>query len=205
MKSALLSCAALSLALSFPSSPVHAALYNFTFYDISSPTLVYGDGELTVSTGAGSFTITAATGTIHDAYLSSTPFVITGLSAYAGADNLLYYPSILPTEGSWGPVNGYIDFGGISFTTATPGEEFNLGGGGSDVGAPFYAVLNNSTLNPVGYGIGSSGQSQGSYDISLSVWDPPSSPGPTPGTGLAGFAFLLILGSVGRARRFLAR
>jgi hypothetical protein len=207
MKNAFLSCAALWLALSFALSPVQAAVYDFSFYDISNPTLVYGGGTLTVSGEGSQFRVTAATGAIYDGYLAAgtTDFGITGLSGYAGADNILYFPAVLPTGGSNGPINGYVDFGGISFATTTSGQEFNLGGGGTEAGAPYYAVLNDSTLNPIGYGIGSSGQAQGSYDISLSVWDPPSAPGPTPGAGLLGLAFLVGAGVAARWRRLLTR
>ncbi len=200
MRSAYLSCAGLLIALGFASSPAQAALYDFSFVEIGNPTKVYGSGQLTASPSGAGFTVTSATGTIHDGYLPSTDFVINGLSSYAGADNILYAPAGQPT----GPINGYVDFGGISFTTTTPGQKFNLGGGGTALGAPYYDVLNNSRLNPGGYGIGSSRQAQGSYDISLSAslhlvdtdaLSLASSPGPTPGLGLASLAFLALLGA----------
>jgi hypothetical protein len=206
MKNAYLLCAALSIVLGLASGPAQAALYDFTFVGLSNPELVYGSGRLTVSANGSGFTVTSATGTIHDEYLSSTDFVINGLSSYAGADNILYSPQVQATRGSFGPINGYVDFGGISFTTTTPGQEFNLGGGGTALGAPYYNVLNDSTFNPTGYGIGSSGQARGSYDISLSAWDPPeasplASPAPTPGVGLACLAFLSLAGALEFAAR----
>ena len=215
MRSAYLSCAGLLITLGFASSPAQAALYDFSFVEIGNPTKVYGSGQLTVSPNGAGFTATSATGTIHDGYLPSTDFVINGLSSYAGADNILYFPAVQSTSGAFGPINGYVDFGGISFTTTTPGQEFNLGGGGTALGAPYYDVLNDSRLNPVGYGIGSSGQAQGSYDISLSAslhlvasdaLSPSPSPGPTPGLGLASLAFLALLGAAEfGARRKQAR
>jgi hypothetical protein len=187
MKNAVLSGAALWLTLSFASSPVQAAVYDFSFTDFNSPSEVYGSGTLTVSGGSSPFTVTAATGTIHDAYLSPTDYVINGLSPYAAADNLLYFPAVL-AAGPDGPINGYVSFGGISFTTTTPGQEFNLGGGGTSIGVPYYDVLNDSTLNPNGYPV-NTGQ-VGSYDISLTIT---AAPGPNVGEGLLGFAAMSVM------------
>jgi len=141
--------------------------------------------------------VTSATGTIHDGYLApgTTDFTITGLTGYAGADNLLYYPAVTP-GGAGGPINGFVSFGGISFTTT--GSSFNLGGGGTPVGSPFFAVLNESTLNPSGFPI-DVGQI-GSYDISLSITPAPA---PNVGEGLLGFAAMSALLIVARYRGLL--
>ena len=83
----------------------------------------------------------AATGVIHDTLgLSSGPYTITGMSLYAGADNLLYSAG-----------EPYVDFGGISFTTQSAGQagpDFNIGGGGQI--APYGYVLNDSFNDPGG-------------------------------------------------------
>jgi len=54
MKKAVLSCAALGLALAFASSPVQAAVYDFSFTDYLPTHEVYGSGTLTVSGGVDS-------------------------------------------------------------------------------------------------------------------------------------------------------
>jgi hypothetical protein len=199
MKKVVLSCAALGLALGFASGPVQAAVYDFSFADYLPTHELYGSGTLTVSGAASPYAVTSATGTIHDGYLApgTTDFTITGLTTYAAADNLLYFPAVVP-GGPSGPINGYVSFGGISFTT-NGASEFNLGGGGTSVGAPFYDVLNESTLNQTGLPIGS-GQLQGSYDIALSVT---AAPGPNVGEGLLGFAAMSALLIAARCRGLL--
>ncbi|GEM_PF-4417221 len=98
-----------------------------------------GSGTLTVSGAGGqpdSFNVTGATGSI---WLNST-YNITGLSPYAGADNLFYDPSTANP--------GFVDFGGISFTTdGGTGHDFNIGG--SYVAGQY--VLNDESTNPGGY------------------------------------------------------
>jgi hypothetical protein len=108
-------------------------LYSFTF----SGAGISGSGTLTTADENPSSAVISASGTIFDSNgLPGGPFTITGLSPYAGADNLLYFPT-----------EPYVDFGGISFTTDA-GIQFNIGGGGA-IG-PFGYVLNDSQNNPDG-------------------------------------------------------
>ena len=99
---------------------------------------VSGTVDVTIGGGASPFLIQSATGTIIDTdNLPGGPYTISGLSTYAGADNLLYFPD-----------QPNVDFGGISFTT-TAGIDFNIGQGGS-IG-PYGYVLNDNFNNPGGY------------------------------------------------------
>jgi hypothetical protein len=141
-----------ALALTFASSAASAKTWDFSFTGDNG---VSGSGELFTGASGSPFTVTGASGTITDTQgaLSGSPFTINGLSGYAAADNLLYVP---PTQPS-----GYVDFGGISFTT-TAGVDFNLGGGGT--GSPS-AVLNDSVNDPIGYPV----PTFGSNNITLSI------------------------------------
>jgi hypothetical protein len=73
---------------------------------------------------------------VSDSAIGSGTFAVTGFSSYAGGDNFFFYPT-----------QPYVDFGGISFTTASGGD-FNLGLGGS---GPFGYLFNASLLNPGGF------------------------------------------------------
>lgn len=115
--------------------PAQAKTWSFSFAGLDDSS-VYGSGWLTTGASGSPYAVTGAVGKIYDGE-SSAPFTIKGLSSYAGADNLLYFPS-----------TSYVSFGGLSFAT-TAGEAFNLGGGGWY--APQNLVLNGSTLNPGGY------------------------------------------------------
>ncbi len=137
-------------------SPAWANVYDFSF---SGDNGVSGSGVLITGAVGSPYTVTGAIGTIVDdqgALSGLGPFTINGLSLYGGADNLLYYPA------SGSPAN-YVDFGGISFTTATGVDfNFNLGlGGNTGTGA----VLNDGVNDPAGYGV----PTFGSNNISLSV------------------------------------
>jgi hypothetical protein len=140
-------------------APAQAATFDFSFVGLDDPS-IFGSGVLTTSNGGSPYTVTGATGTITD---PSGTFSITGLSGYAGADNLLYDP---PSAGFW-----YVSFGGISFTT-NGAPDFNLGGGGTET--PQFNVLNNSVLNPTGLPLGD-GQTVGSYNIDITVTQIPES------------------------------
>jgi PEP-CTERM motif len=160
--STLSSAAILSLGLA---TSANANTYDFSFsgFDVS------GSGVLTTVNGGGSspFAITAVSGAIFDSQIGPGAFTITGLSSYASADNLLYYPT-----------QPYIDFSGISFATKGGGN-FNIGNG------PPYALVS-SILNPGGYFPG------GAYTtISLQISQTPL---PASWTmmliGVAGFSFV---------------
>jgi hypothetical protein len=127
---------------------VHADIYDFSFTGAG----VSGSGDFVTATGASPWTVTSATGTIFDSNVAAGPFTITGLSSYAGADNLLYASQ------------PYVDFGGISVTTDTGGDfNFGLGGGGA-----YGLVLNDSVNNSGGYPNGGT-DNAGSTDISWTV------------------------------------
>jgi len=131
----------------------NAKVFDFSFTGDNG---VSGSGTFVTGPTGSPFTITSATGTITDTQgtLAGSPYVITGLSLYADADNLLFYPAS-------GTPAAFVDFGGVSFTTSVGGPAFNLGGGGTN---PSGTVLNDSTNDPSGVpGI------FGSNNISLSV------------------------------------
>ena len=135
--------------------------FSFTGLDVS------GSGVFTTGSSSSPYSITGASGTIFDSQIGPSAFTITGLSSYASADNLLYYPG-----------QPSIDFSGISFAT-NGGGNFNIGNG------PPYAIVS-SILNPGGYFPG------GAYTpISLQVSQTPL---PASWTlmliGLAGFGFV---------------
>jgi hypothetical protein len=113
---------------------------HWSFTGTDAGITVHGSGTFTTEEFlSGTIAVTAATGTIYDSQVGGGPFVINGLSLYAGADNLLY--------DSTNPV----DFGGISFTTVG-GPNFNIGGGGDAEPGDLYGyVLNDSYNNPEGY------------------------------------------------------
>ena len=103
-------------AMLFAQITAQAATYAFSFVGIDDPNIL-GSGDLFTS-GSSPYAVTGATGSITDRYIPGGSFAITGLSLYAGADNLLYLPA---STGFWDN-----SFGGISFATATGGD-FNLG------------------------------------------------------------------------------
>lgn len=161
----------LALAVAIPtclSMAAHADVFSWSYTDGGTHV---GSGSFSTGVTGNPWTVLGVTG-IADGY------TITGLSLYAGADNLLYYPGIANP--------GFVDFGGISFTTAS-GPAFNLGGSYT---AGQY-VLNDSSINPIGYaGVA------GSYVVSMNV-----APIPEPEIYAMMLAGLGVLGFVARRKK----
>ncbi len=88
-------------------------------------------GAFTTGNAGSPYTVTGITGTADG-------YSITGLSLYAGSNQLLYVP----------PVNGaYADFSGISFANAS-GVDYNI----TSNPGPSGNFINISTLDPGGSG-----------------------------------------------------
>jgi len=138
--SRLFAASAVAAALSVASA-AHAAQYELTFTgtDIS--------GDFFANTSGAN--VTSISGWVMDSEVAAGTFAITGLSAYAASDN------------TFDATSPYVDFGGLSFTTATGGD-YNLANIGS-VDAPELVLLS-SVLNPGG-GV----QTTGLTDIGLTV------------------------------------
>ena len=134
--SKLLAACAAALALTAAGS-AHAAVYELSFIGEN----VAGDIFATTTGTGSSQTVVGIGGWVTDSEIGPGVFNLTGLSGYAAADNLFYLAS------------PFVDFGGLSFTTAAGGN-FNLGLGGSNATG---LVLNASLLNAGGYpgGVGS--------------------------------------------------
>jgi PEP-CTERM motif len=138
-KARLAAAAALLLSLGYASA-VKAAVWDFSFSGVG----VSGSGEIFTGNVGSPYTVTGGNGVIDG-------FTISGLSLYAGATNLLYFPT-----------EPFVDFGGVSFTTLG-GPDFNLGLQFQPP-APFQYVLNDSSTNPSGFCC-----QIGSTDIALTV------------------------------------
>ena len=131
---------ALFLSLSYASAANAALLFwDFSFTGDG----VSGSGVFSTGDVGSPFTMSGISGTADG-------YTISGLSGYAGADNLLYFPG-----------EPFVDFGGISFSTSG-GPDFNLGL--QNPSGPFQYVFNDSSLNPIGYP-----NVPGSTDITLTV------------------------------------
>ena len=121
-KSILLGAAVAALALA---GVVQAGTYTFSYVQTGGAA-ESGSGTFVTGPAGSPFTILSVNGTANGD-------TITGLSTYAGADNLLYVPA--PNA----------DFSGISFSTATLGN-FNIYDQGDS--SPLYLL--NSVENPGG-------------------------------------------------------
>jgi PEP-CTERM motif len=120
------------LALTTLAIPTAAKADVFTFNYTSPDAQTFGFGTFTTGSSVSPSLVTGITGT--ESFNSSLDS-ITGISSYASADNLLYFPTA-----------PYVDFSGISFHTASSGD-FNLF---YDARTPGNWVLSQS-LNPGGY------------------------------------------------------
>jgi hypothetical protein len=153
---------ALVAALLFSSSflgSAHALEFDFSYSGGSGKTAVYGSGEFFTGSTGSPYTVTNVIGTANGQ-------AITGVSLYAGADNLLY------TSGS--PL---VDFSGISFSTSNK-DAWGIGWTGINYGiAEFFK-------DPFGYCCGVN-------PIKFSVTQVSGAPGPIAGGGLPG---LLLAG-----------
>ena len=111
-------------------SPAKADLFDFSY----SGDGISGNGQFLTGPLGSPYQILDITGTANG-------YTITGLSAYASADNLLYYPAIIADV--YGSSPFYADVYGISFVSN--GIAYNI----SDYGG---STLNSSVLDPDGYG-----------------------------------------------------
>lgn len=138
--------------------PAHATTFDFSVSSVGTPGDI-ASGTLTgTESSSGIYTISGITGTFDGS-------LITGLSGYANADNLLFYPS-----------QPFVDFNGISFVTASLGAINLFSNSG------YFEVK--STVDSVGYYFNGS-------PISLSVTATPLPPAWTMMLiGLAGFGFV---------------
>ena len=134
-KSIVLSAVA-AIALGASAASADAAVYDWSY------TLTDGGGSGSGTFIAPAFTgspvlISSAMGTIYsDPGLGTGPFIVTGLSDYAAADNTIY------ALGFDAP--GQLSQGGISLATAA--GEINL----ADYPGPTNPVVTNSVQNPPG-------------------------------------------------------
>ena len=92
-------------------------------------------GDVFATTDASNHVV-SINGWLTDTAISPTAFSVTGVSGYAGADNLL-------AAGS-----PYVTYAGLSFSTTIAGNDFNI----YDNGGASFSLLTEST-NPVGYGV----------------------------------------------------
>ena len=107
MKTLKTTIAAAAVALAFAGT-AQATTYDFSYFG-STDASINGSGEFFTGSPTSPYLLTGITGNVNGSG------GITGLSSYAGADNLLYFPAS----------PGYVDFSGISFSTST-GPSWNL-------------------------------------------------------------------------------
>jgi hypothetical protein len=151
--------AALLLSCGFAAS-AQALVFDFSYSGGSGKGAVSGSGEFITSSTSSPYSVTGVTGFANG-------IAVTGISSYAGADNLLYDPA-----------SHYVDFSGISFSTSN-GDAWGIGWTGSSYGiAEFFK-------DPLGLCCGT-------YPISFTVTPAVhGAPGPIAGGGLPG---LLLAG-----------
>lgn len=160
-----LAATAVALALSAAGS-AHAEMFEFQFTGTGVTADLFANAS-----GLGA-PITSITGSLTDTNVGPGTFVVTGLSSYASADNLL--ASTAP----------WVTYSGLSFTTDTGGS-FNLFDNGGT-----YQLLT-STSNPGGYANGA-----GFTNLSMTVTAVPE-----PGALAMMMAGLLGLVGVSRRRQ----
>ncbi len=144
--------------------------FDFSYYG----TGVAGSGAFTASGTAGNYTLTGVTGIANG-------LAITGFSAYANSDNMVFSPS-----------TPAISEGGISFTSS--GDTWNI----YSLGGSYYITSVNLFNDPNGVGV--VGGTFGTTLASLSIQDPlPSTPLPSTWTmliaGCLGLGLLAYRGS----------
>ena len=161
MKSAF-SAAAIFLGV-MAAVPAHAVTFDFSVAGVGVPGDIASGQFTATQSSAGVYSVSGVSGTFDGS-------AITGISSYAGADNQLFFPS-----------QPYVDFAGISFTTAGLGAINLFSNSG------YFEVK--STIDLVGYYFNGS-------PISLTVSGIGVSAAPLPSTfslflgGLAAFALL---------------
>jgi hypothetical protein len=101
--------AILAAAFLAASSPAGATTFDFSYSALDGS--FSGEGEFITGSGTSPYLLSNVTGT---AVIGDVGSIITGMSTFASADNLLYFPS-----------QPYTDFFGISFATVSAGD-FNL-------------------------------------------------------------------------------
>jgi hypothetical protein len=142
-----ISALAVASTLTF-STGAKALVFDFSYFGIADAgTQISGSGSFFTASNSSPYQLSGIIGTASDALLYAGPSNITGLSPYAASTNQLYFP---------GPP--YVDFGGISFSTAA-GVDFNLY---NDNSGPLGNWILTSIGNPVGY-------PDGQHAIQLSV------------------------------------
>jgi hypothetical protein len=117
--------AAAVLATAVANAPASAKVWDFSFTDAASDS---ASGQFVTGAVGYPYTITGISGVFDG-------FAITGLSSYAGSDQLLYRAA------------PYADTGGISFSVAN-GNDYNL----SNYQAPVTGSLAVSNIDPPGNG-----------------------------------------------------
>ena len=131
MRSKLMALAGMLAGLFIQCVPAQALIFDFSYTDGGT---TFGSGQFFTDDATSPYLITGITGTETYLGVSGT---ITGLSSYAGADNLLTFPAD-PT---------FVSFAGISFSILTSGNVVDALGLGFTGSA--YGIAQQST-NPNG-------------------------------------------------------